>query len=713
MVKQIVQDAKKGVIKIIDVPVPALRDNCVVVRNSFSLISAGTEKLMIDFAKKSLLGKARARPDLVKQVMQKVKKDGLSQTFRRTMTRLEMPAPIGYSCAGKIIEIGKGISGFSVGDKVACGGAGYANHAEFIIVPKNLFAKVPQDVDLKEAAFVTVGSIALHGVRIANVSVNEYVGIIGMGLIGQITLQILKASGCKVFGYDIDKRKVDFALERGLDHGTHKTSDTSLIVNEITKGRGVDSVIITASTSSNEPITLAGELSRDKGKVIAVGAVNMDVPRRIYYDKEIELRISRSYGPGRYDTVYEEKGIDYPIGYVRWTENRNMEAVLELIAEKKIDMKGLISYNFDIEDAQKAYSIVTKSDSDYYGILLEYKKGEYKKKITLHKKILGKEDVTKVGIIGAGNFARDFIIPNVKKSKEVEIIGIATAKGVSARYVADRYGAQYITTDFHEIINDKNINCVFILTRHDLHAPLVIDALKAGKNVFVEKPLSITKEELKTLTKIWQKSEGRIMVGYNRRFSPYIKYIKSHLIAKSPANIIYRINAGAVPEDSWVHDLAEGGGRIVGEVCHFVDLLRYLTKSKPVRVYAGTAVSYDNISAVIEFENGSIGSIIYTPLGDSSFSKERIEMYSAGKVAVLDDFKHCSIISGGKEIFNKRGKVEKGFYEEINAFLESIKNNEETPIEFNDLVLSTLTTMKICDSASKGLPETIDIDSYL
>ena len=711
--KQIVQDTRKGKIRVIDVPVPAVKEHCIIVKNYFSLISAGTEKLMIDFAKKSLLGKAKARPDLVKQVMQKVKKDGLSQTFRRTMTRLEMPGAMGYSCAGQIVELGKGISGVSVGDNVACGGAGYANHAEYIVVPKNLFVRIPEGVDLKEAAFATVGSIALHGVRIADVRMNENAGVIGLGLIGQITIQLLKASGCNVFGFDIDRRKVDFSLQGDLDHGTHRMQEAALIVNEMTKGIGLDTIIITASTASKEPIVLAGELARDRGRVVAVGAINMDIPRRIYYDKEINVHISRSYGPGRYDRYYEEKGIDYPIGYVRWTENRNMAAVLELIKNKKIDIKSLISKTFRIDDAQQAYAFVTKSKSSYYGILLEYKKGEYKKKIILHKKILGKEDVIKVGVIGAGNFARDFIIPNVKKSKEVEIIGIATAKGVSARYVADRYGAQYITTDFHEIINDKNINCVFILTRHDLHAPLVIDALKAGKNVFVEKPLSITKEELKTLTKIWQKSEGRIMVGYNRRFSPYIKYIKSHLIAKSPANIIYRINAGAVPEDSWVHDLAEGGGRIVGEVCHFVDLLRYLTKSKPVRVYAGTAVSYDNISAVIEFENGSIGSIIYTPLGDSSFSKERIEMYSAGKVAVLDDFKHCSIISGGKEIFNKRGKVEKGYYEEINAFLESIKNNEETPIEFNDLVLSTLTTMKICDSASKGLPETIDIDNYL
>jgi len=710
--RQVIQDARKGVIKIIDVPVPAIRENCVLVRNCYSLISAGTEKLMLEFAKKSLLGKAKARPDLVKQVMQKVKRDGLRQTFQRTMTRLEMPAPIGYSCAGEIIEMGKGISGFGTGDKVACGGARYANHADFIIVPKNLVVKVPKILDLKEAAFVTVGSISLHSVRMANVGVNEYIGIIGMGLIGQIAMQIVKASGCKVFGFDINKTKVDFGLKRGLDYGTHKYSEASSIVKEITKGRGLDSVIITASTSSNEPITLAGELSRDRGKVIAVGAIRMDIPRRIYYDKEIDFRVSRSYGPGRYDTVYEEKGIDYPIGYVRWTENRNMEAILELIAEKKIDMRDLISFTFDIEDAQKAYSLIKQSKSDYYGILLEFKKEKPERKIVFHKETVAKEGVTKVGIIGAGNFARDFIIPNLKKLNNVEIVGIATAKGVSARYVADKYGAQYITTDSQEIINDMSINCVFILTRHNLHTPLAIDALKAGKNVFVEKPLSINREELISLIKIWKKSKAKIMVGYNRRFSPYINQIKSHLIAKAPSNIIYRINAGVVPKNSWIHDITEGGGRIIGEVCHFIDLLMYLTESKPLRVYSKSAISYDNISTIIEFENGSICSIIYTPLGNSSFSKERIEIFSAGKVAVLDDFRHYSIISGGKEIFHKRGPVKKGYYEEISEFFKSIKKNEKSPIKFKDLVIGTLTTMKICDSVSNGLPEEIDIEKY-
>lgn len=710
--KQIVQDARKGEIKIVDIPVPVIRENCVLVKNYYSLISAGTEKLMLEFAKKSLLGKAKARPDLAKQVMQKIKKDGLRQTFRRTMSRLELPVPVGYSCAGEIIEIGEGISGFSVGDRVACGGAGYANHAEFIIVPKNLFVRVPEGIDLKEAAFVTVASIALHSVRMATVSLNEYIGIIGMGLIGQIAMQILKVSGCKVFGFDINKKKIDFALKRGLDYGTNKYSEAILIVKEVTKGRGLDSIIITASTSSNEPITLAGELSRDRGKVIAVGAVRMDVPRKVYYDKELDLRISRSYGPGRYDTVYEEKGIDYPIGYVRWTENRNMEAVLELIAEKKIDMRDLISYTFDIKDAQKAYSVIKQPGSDYYGILLQFKKGKFERKIALHKKPSEQKGLVKVGIIGAGNFARDFIIPNLKKLNNVEIVGIATAKGVSARYVADKYGARYIATDAQEIINDKNINCVFILTRHNLHTSMTIEALRAEKNVFVEKPLSINEEELTSLIKIWKESKGRIMVGYNRRFSPYIQQIKRHLIAKNPANIIYRINAGAVPKNSWVHDITEGGGRIIGEVCHFVDLLIYLTESKPLRVYTKSTVSYDNISSIIEFENGSIGSIIYTPFGDTSFSKERIEIYSAGRVATIDDFKHCSIISGGKEVFHKRGSVKKGYYEEIKEFIESIIKNGDSTIEFEELAIGTLTTMKIRDSALKGLPEEVDIKNY-
>jgi threonine dehydrogenase-like Zn-dependent dehydrogenase len=340
--KQIVQDMKKGEISIAEVPVPVIKENCILVKNYFSLISVGTEKLMMEFAKKSLIGKARARPDLVKQVMQKVKKDGLRSTLKRAVTRLELPSPIGYSCSGEIVEIGLGVSGFRVGDKVACAGAGYANHAEYIVVPKNLCVKIPENVNLDEAAFTTVGSIALHGVRTAEINLDENVGVLGLGLIGQITVRLLKACGCSVFGFDIDKRKVDFANKSGIDCCTHNSTEVDSLVNQMTKEKGLDCVLITASTSGNGPIVMAGEISRDKGRVVAVGAVNLDIPRRIFYNKEVDLRISRSYGPGRYDASYEEKGIDYPIGYVRWTENRNMETVLNLIQRNKLDVKDLM-----------------------------------------------------------------------------------------------------------------------------------------------------------------------------------------------------------------------------------------------------------------------------------------------------------------------------------------------------------------------------------
>ncbi len=711
--KQIVQDARKGTINVIDIPIPAVTENTILVKTHYSLISAGTEKLMLEFGRKSLVGKARARPDLVKQVMQKAKREGVRSTLRRALTRLEIPLPMGYSCAGEIVEMGEGISGFRVGDRVACGGAGYANHAEFIVVPRHLFVKIPADVDMKDAAFVTVGSIALHGVRMASPGVNEYVGVIGLGLIGQITAQILHASGCKVFGFDIDRQKVDFALRGGMHSGSSKLSEARLVVDAFTQGRGLDSILITASTTSNEPIVLSGELARDRGRVVAVGAVNLDIPRRLFYDKELDFKISRSYGPGRYDRTYEEKGVDYPIGYVRWTENRNMETIIDMVADKRIGAGGLITHTFVVKDVHKAYSVITKTKGDYYGILIAFGDTKPAKKITLRTRPAAKTKMINVGIIGAGNFARDFIIPVIAKSKNTRLVGIATGRGLSAKYVADKFGASYITTEAREIMQDKSINCVFIMTRHALHTALVVDALKNGKDVFVEKPMAMNYEELKDIIKIWEKTDHRVMVGYNRRFAPHVTAIKGNLIIDSPANIVYRVNAGVVPPDSWIHDIAEGGGRIIGEVCHFVDLLIHLTESNPVRVYANTAVSYDNISALIEFENGSLGTIIYTPLGDSSFSKERIEIYSAGKVAVIDDFKYCTMFADQKEILRKRGPIRKGFSEEITAFFKSITAGEESPIKFQQLIAGTVATLKIRDSISKAGPEHIDVNNYL
>ncbi|HEX7320351.1 MAG TPA: bi-domain-containing oxidoreductase [bacterium] len=711
--KQVVQDARKGLIKVIDVPVPLLKDNCILVKNRYSLISAGTEKLMLEFARKSLLGKARARPDLFKQIREKMKRDGIGFTIQRAMRRLEVPSAVGYSCAGEIVEIGKGISGVKPGDGVACAGAGYANHAEYITVPKNLFVKIPTGVDYKAAAYATVGSVALHGIRTAGVSVNESVTVIGAGLIGQITMQILKAAGCRVVGFDTDKRKIAFALKHGLSFGASSDREIISLVDQLTNGRGLDCVIITASTTSNEPVELAGELLRDRGKVVVVGSVKMDIPRRTFYNKELDLIVSRSYGPGRYDTEFEEKGHDYPMGYVRWTETRNMESVLELIKDKKLDVDILTSHIYNIDEVEKAYKLISGKGLSYYGILLKFDPAEPAKTISLKPELHKPSASVRIGVIGAGNFARDFLLPQISKMRDISIHGVATAKGLSARYVADKYSVNYITTDSNKVLHDKDINTVFIFTRHDTHASYTIEALKHNKHVFVEKPLATSENQLQELIQTWKRYPQMVMVGYNRRFSPIIRSVLEKMPKGNPQTGVYRINAGAIPSSSWVHDENEGGGRIIGEVCHFVDLAMYLTASRPSRVYSTTALSYDNVSCVIEFENGSVFNIIYTTLGNPALPKERIEIYSQGKVAIIDDFRGYSIITGDQGTIQKSGKTDKGFLQEIISFIDAVKNGTPPPISFEDLVISTYTTLKIIESASKNMPVKINLTSLI
>ena len=731
--KQLTQNFKNGKLKIEEVPAPAIKSGGVIVRNHASLISAGTDKLMISLAEKSLAGKAKDRPDLVKQVLDKVKSEGIVSTFRKVMGQLDTPMPLGYSCAGVVVEVGGDVDEFQVGDRVACAGNRYANHSEVVFVPKNLCVKVPENVSYDEAAFVTLGAIALQGVRQAALTLGERVAVIGLGLLGQLTVQLVKATGCQVLGIDLDANRVKLAGELGADVSILRRDDVNGAVASFTQGRGVDAVIITAATESNDPVELAGEISRDKGRVVAVGAVKMDVPRRTYYEKELDLRLSRSYGPGRYDAVYEEDGVDYPFGYVRWTEKRNMRAFLQLLAEGQINVKPLITHRFPFERALEAYDLILgKTPETYLAVLLQYDtEKELGGSIVLLKqksrRLLlpskdGKKDTLEsetrnqrvsLGVIGAGNFAKGVLLPNLKRIAGAKIRAIATASGLSATHVGKKFDAEYVTSDYNEILTDSNIDAVLIATRHDLHAQLVIEGIKQGKAVFVEKPLALSQEELDKVIEVQRETGGQVMVGFNRRFSPLSVKVKEFFAnRKGPLCIIYRVNAGFVPKEHWIQDEKQGGGRIIGEVCHFVDFMQYLTDSVPQTVFAqticdktGALIPHDNVMITLQFEDGSIGTISYLSNGDVAYGKERVEIFGDGAVALIDDFKRVEISRKGKrQKFG--GKLltgqKKGHREELAGFVEAIRNGKPLPISFEESVITTETTFKIVESISEG-----------
>lgn len=720
--KQIVQNYKTGELKIVEVPTPVVKKGEVLVRNLNSFVSAGTEKLMIDFAKKSLLEKARARPDLVKRVIDKVKNEGIIEAYRQTMSRLDDLVPLGYSCAGEVIKVGNEVKEFKVGDKVACFGYGFASHADIIAIPKNLCVKIPEDVDYENASLAGIGAIALHGIRLANLTVGEKVVVIGLGLLGQITVQILKASGCRVFGTDIDKEKISLANEHDLDEGIVTTGDVRGAVEDFTDGKGADAVIITASTPSNEPIELASEISRDKGRIVAVGLVGLEIPRRTFFEKELDFIVSRGAGPGIFDKNFEVGGNDYPLPYVRWTEQRNMEAFLDLVAQGKIKLDKIITHRFDINDAMKAYEMITgKTDEKYIGIVLSYGESDKKieRKIVLEKKTPESSgDKINVGLIGAGLFAKTTILSQISKMP-INFKGVSTATGTSGRHVGDKFNFEYCTTDYRDILNDDNINTVVIATRHNLHARLAVEALAKGKNVFVEKPLAITEEGLKEVYSAWKNSQGRLMVGFNRRFSPLCVKAKEWLGNNGPYIINYRVNAGYVEKDSWVHD-EQGGGRIIGEVCHFVDLIQYFTGSVPVKVYAdsisgntGKYLSEDNIAVNIKLKDGSVGNITYAACGDKAFPKEKIEIFGNGAVCVIDNFKDIYFTKDGKKKRKKNFGIKWGHKEEFEAFFNAVKEGKEIPADFESYLYTTLATFRMVQSLKEGKALGVDIDALI
>jgi polar amino acid transport system substrate-binding protein len=712
--QQITQKLKTGIIRISEVPCPDLHIGHILVKNHYSVISAGTESGAVRTARKGYIGKAQERPQQVKQVVDVLRSKGPIQTYQAVMKRLNSYSPLGYSCAGEVIAVASDTIGYALGDQVACGGL-TASHAEVVSVPANLCVKLKPDADLKQAAYNTLGAVALQGVRQADLKIGEFCAIIGLGLLGQLTALLLRASGIRVIGIDIDPAMVELARKSGAELALQR--DDAGIENKIidfTEGLGSDAVIITAASSTLDPINFAGVISRKKGKIVIVGAVPTGFDREPhFYKKELQVKMSCSYGPGRYDPIYEEKGVDYPIAYVRWTEKRNMQAFQELIYSKKADVSHLTTHCFRLEEAPAAYDMILAKSEPYLGILIEYdasKQIDHKdRQIDMKRSTISYEpSAVNIGFIGAGSYAQSHLLPNVPKSNDISLKGVMTTTGTSSRSVAERFGFNFCTTNEKDIFENDDINSTFIATRHDSHAYYVVEALKAGKHVFVEKPLCLKTQELDYIRKCYElsaKSNQLLMVGYNRRFSPLIQKIKNEL-GEGPMAMTYRVNAGAIPKESWIQDPEFGGGRIIGEVCHFVDTLTFLSGSLPVSVYANAMADpgnlNDTLNVTLTYQNGSIGTLSYFANGDKRFPKERIEVFSHGTVAIVDDFKELTIYAKGKKNRKKLFSQDKGQKKEVKQFVNAILNGTAELISFKEIYNTSLVTFKIIESIRTG-----------
>ena len=698
-----------------NVPAPVVQRGRVLVRAAASLISAGTEKMAVDEGRKSLVERARERPELVKQVIDRAKNEGFMKTFNAVRSKLGSSTALGYSAAGIVSEVGDDVTEFRPGDRVACAGAGYASHAEVLSVPKNLCVRLPDPVSFEAGAFGTLGAIALQGVRLANPTLGESVVVIGLGLLGQITVQLLKANGCRVFGIDLDPAKVELARAFGADAAAVGGEGVKRAVLDWSRGRGADAVLITAASPSNQPVELAGEVSRLKGRVVAVGMVGMDVPRNLYFKRELSLMVSMSYGPGRYDPEYEERGHDYPFAYVRWTENRNLEAFLDLLAEGRVNVERLVTHRFPIEEGERAYQLIAgEAKEPYLGIVLQYDTGrELERRIEIKRgaehAVRGAADAVRVGMIGAGVYAQAMLLP-FYKAEGVDFRAISTASGVSARDIAEKYGFNYCAAGADDVLDDSEVNLVVIATRHDLHAGLARRALLKGKHVFVEKPLALDEEELEGVLDAAANSAGQVMVGFNRRFSPLARAAREFFSARrAPLSISYRVNAGRIPRSHWTQDPLQGGGRIIGEVCHFVDLMHFLTGALVTRVYAEAIASRnqeivdeDNVFITLRFADGSNGSIAYLSEGDKAMPKERVEIFSEGKSFVLDDFRGATAYRSGREESTRPRRQDKGQREETRAVCEMVLQARPAPIALEDLAATTRATFRIRESLRTG-----------
>ena len=706
--QQLTQKLGSGEMVIQEIPYPQLGEGMVLIKTHYSIISSGTESSTVKAARKSLLGKAKERPQQVKQVIDTLKKQGLVQTYRAVMKKLDAYSPLGYSCSGEVIEVGDGVSQFQVGDFVACAGAGYANHAEIVSVPVNLCVKLDRQTNLKSAAYNTLGAIAMQGIRQSDLRLGETCVVIGLGLLGQLSSLILKASGVNVIGIDISEYSVDQAVKnKVVDLGIVRDSNgIEDQINNATNGIGADAVIIAAATSSIDPINFAGAIARKKGKVIILGAVPTGFDRDPYwYRKELELKMACSYGPGRYDLNYEEKGLDYPVAYVRWTEKRNMEAFQHLIANKKIDLDYLTTHEFNFEDAKEAFDLVVNRSEPFMGIALKYNTN----KIPIKEKIITKTSNDRVAeinlsFIGAGSYAQGNLLPYIPNTDKIRRVGVLTNTGTTSKRVAEKFKFDFCTSNESDLLDEKT-NTLFVATRHDSHGSFVLKGLRAKKNVFVEKPLCLSEQELHEIVKEQKLSGKSIMIGFNRRFSPFSKLIKDNL-GSGPISMIYRINAGAIPSDHWIQDLEIGGGRVIGEVCHFIDYLTFINGSLPTKVSAQALSDVnklnDTINILLQFENGSTGSIAYYANGSKRMPKEYIEVFSSGTTITLNDFRELKVYGKNKTTTKKTFSQKKGQKQMTENYLESLLKTGVSIIPQEEIFGVTLATFKVLESIKNG-----------
>jgi predicted dehydrogenase len=715
--RQILQDVGGGAIVVRETPDPICGTREVLIATQASLVSAGTERTVLDLARRSLLGKARERPDHVRRLLRKAREEGVLETIRQARTKLSEPMAIGYSAAGVVLETGRDVRRFRVGEAVAAAGA----HAEITVVPHNLVAKVPAGVPFADAAYGVVGSIALHAVRLARVGLGDRVAVIGLGLVGQLVTRLLVGSGCRVFGTDPNGERRALAQETGA--GVSSAESLAGQVQEATDGRGADAVIIAAATPSNEPLELAAAVAQKRARIVAVGAVGLNVPRREFYEKELELVVSSSYGPGRYDPDYERRGEDYPAAYVRWTSQRNIEAVLEQIAARTLDVRSLTTHTFAIEDAAQAYELLGRGDGSSLGIVLTYPEAPIALRpsptvqLRLPVRSSARPEVG-VGFIGAGNFASVVLLPRLAKTEGVRLRSITSAKGVTAAARGSRHGFEQAVSAPEDVISRDGIDAVFIATRHDHHADLALSALRHGKAVFVEKPLAITREALRAFEDGVVELGDRVplwMVDFNRRFSASARMVSEFFATVSgPRTLQYRFNAGAVPAEHWTQDPEIGGGRLVGEACHALDLTCFLLDAQITRVFAECAtraggIAEDESVVILRMDDGSVATLMYSVGGDRGLPKERIEVLGGGRMAVIDDFDSVTLSAEGRSQIRKSAR-EKGHAAAVDAFLSAVRTGGPPPIPHGTLLNVSWATLAMVESLHTGLP--VEVETY-
>lgn len=693
--KQVLQSYRTGELSVAEVPAPGLEPGCLLVLTAASLVSVGTDRGTLELSQKSLLGKARERPDLVRKVMDRLARDGLVATGKAVFSKLDQPIPLGYSCAGEVVAVGHGVEGFAIGDRVACAGARIANHAELNLVPVNLCARIPAAVSDEAAAFVTLGAVALHGLRQARPTLGETFAVIGLGLLGQLAVQLLKANGCAVLAVDLDPARVELARTLGADVAVLRDAQVAEAARALTAGRGVDGALICAATPSSDPVVLAGELCRDRGRVVAVGAVGMEVPRRPWFDKELTLLQSRSYGPGRYDPAYEERGHDYPLGYVRWTEGRNLDAFLALCAAGRLKTEPLVTHRFPIERAQEAYEAVAREQP--LALVLTYPRGARPSRTVQLSPRAAEGGEVRVAVLGAGAFASGTLLPLLGAARRV---GIASARGASARHLAARFHFERATTDADALLQDPGVDAVFILTRHSQHAAQARAALAAGKHVWVEKPPALSEAELAPLLEAARASGRVLMTGYNRRFAPLAVELRQHFAGRrAPLLLQVRVNAGPLPAEHWLRDPREGG-RLLGEAGHFVDLCAFLCGALPRSVYAlGRG---DDVSLSLRFDDGSVATIAYAASSDASAGKERVEVLGDGAWGLLDDFRRLELRRGGRRTASRARLQDKGHRPAVAAFFAAVRASAPPPLE--ELAAVSRATFAALESLRSGEP---------